>query len=90
VKWLDIVGLVFDFAGAIIIALGVIPSRRQFDAPATAADRVKQSNLARSRRPRPRHYRISRADHRRLAQVIAAIYARKTTEQNGAGERSPR
>jgi hypothetical protein len=28
VKWLNIVGLVCDFVGAIIITLGVIPSRR--------------------------------------------------------------
>jgi hypothetical protein len=54
-RWFNIVGLVFDFAGTIVIALSVIPSRSEIDEmtrtvyggnPTARADRLRQSNLA--------------------------------------------
>ncbi len=55
VRWLNILGLVCDMAGAVLMALGVIASRRHIDEmtrmiaghnPAERADRRHQSNLA--------------------------------------------
>jgi uncharacterized membrane protein len=43
-KWFNIVGLIFDLAGVIIIALSVVPSRGQVEV--ASADRRKQSTFA--------------------------------------------
>ena len=54
-KWLTFVGLWFDLAGAVVMALGVIASRQHIKQvtatisgfnPAEQADRARQSNLA--------------------------------------------
>ena len=54
-RWFNVIGLGLDFAGAVIITLGVIATRKHIDEittskyghnPAEREDRRRQSNLA--------------------------------------------